>query len=232
MKKIAILSDIHANRQALKAVLDDCKIEGVNAFWLLGDYVDYGASPIPVMHTLQTLTVEHALAGNHEACLFNSDVKSSQTPHGLISYENTLRIFQQEPSQFEWVKTLQPMKLVNDTILLVHGTPEQPYWGKFLPSNNQEEIQSMFAYMEKERLEYMFLGHSHISFMMTKNGRSIINPGSVGQPRNGYPLAQYVVFDNGNIKFKKIPYDIDAAAEEIRVAKLPEYLWTRLFIGR
>jgi len=231
--KIAILSDIHANRQALSAVLEDCKIEGVNVFWLLGDYVDYGASPIPVLQTLQKLPIEHALAGNHDACLFDTNVKSSQTPHGLASYENTLKILQQEPSHFEWIKTLPPMKLVmNNKILLVHGTPEQPYWGKFSPESSHEEIQSLFAYMEENKLEYLFVGHSHVSFMMTKNGRSIVNAGSVGQPRNGYPFAQYVIFENGNIIFKKVPYDIDAAADEIKDAKLPEYLWTRLFVGR
>ena len=90
--KAAILSDIHANLEALNAVLQDCEREGVDRFWLLGDYVDYGANPIEVVSRLAGLNAEYIVAGNHDACLYNSSVRHSVTPHGAQAFAYTKRI--------------------------------------------------------------------------------------------------------------------------------------------
>ncbi|MCL1864042.1 MAG: metallophosphatase family protein [Defluviitaleaceae bacterium] len=230
--KIAVMADIHANIHALNAVLHDCEKECVEKFWLLGDYVDYGAATIPVLNKLKSLRAEHALAGNHDACLFSVHIRPSQTPHGYASYQHTKMQYEKNADSFSWLKDLLPSQIAQGgNTLLVHGTPNDPYWGKFLPTDTST-LQEIISYMEINNHEYLFMGHSHISFMLTLDGRRIINPGSVGQPRNGYPNAQYLIFDDGEIIFKNICYDINAAASEIEAAGLPEYLSKRLFIGK
>jgi len=230
--KIAVLADIHANMQALDAVLRDCDRERIDKFWLLGDYVDYGAATVSVLNKLKSLRAEHAIAGNHDACLFLPHVRPSQTPHGYASYRYTKMCLEQNPETFGWLKNLLPMQAaLGGNVLLMHGTPSDPYWGKFLPDDD-ETFQKILSYMKENNHEFLFLGHSHISFMLTCAGRKIINPGSVGQPRNGCTEAQYVIFCDGDVKFKYIPYDIEGAAAEIEAAGLPEYLSKRLFVGK
>ena len=79
--RIGVLSDIHANIQALQAVLKDCQEQRVDKFWLLGDYVDYGGDPVETVSELSKLGAEYMIAGNHDACLYTSSVRSSETPH-------------------------------------------------------------------------------------------------------------------------------------------------------
>lgn len=232
--RVAVLSDIHANAYALKAVLRECEKRKVDAFWLLGDYVDYCAATEPTLKTLQALNAVHIIAGNHDACLFDSDVRPSATEHGKVSYEYLRQHLQREPHVFEWLKSVSvcAMKIIEEQkIMLVHGTPDDPYWGKFAP-DNPGQMDDIFAQMNKYGVITMFLGHSHKSFMLTDSGKTIINPGSVGQPRNGCPHAQYVIYEDGNVEFCSVPYDVAATVAEIKAAGLPEYLWQRLLSGK
>jgi putative phosphoesterase len=229
--KIAVLSDIHANIQALTAVLHDCKTQQVDEYWLLGDYVDYGASVIETVSLLSSLNAKHIIAGNHDACLYNNEIKPSETPHGKESYEYTKRIVNSNPKSFAWLESITDIPMIHipeKKTLLVHGTPTDPYWGRFYLDKNADFL---FEEMEKTGVNFMFLGHSHINFRLTKNGKVIINPGSVGQPRNGFPQAQYAIIDNDAIEFRRVEYDVDAAVAAIQKAGLPEYLWKRLYKG-
>jgi len=230
--KTAILSDIHANLQALTAVLNDCKAQQIDEYWLLGDYVDYGATATETVSLLSSLGAKYMVAGNHDACFFNSAVKPSETPHGKASYEYTKKIISDNHHSFEWLKSIAGTPLIHlreRKILLVHGTPSDPYWGKFSP---KEDADTMFDEMDKIGVNTMFTGHSHVSFMLTKAGKRIINPGSVGQPRNGNPQAQYAIIDNDSVIFRSVEYDTDAAVNEIKQAGLPRYLWERLYEGK
>ena len=230
--RVAVLSDIHANIQALEAVLRDCESEKADEFWLLGDYVDYGAANIAVLQKLKALGAKHVLLGNHEGCLFSSHVRISTTAHGHASYEYTKACMQRDPQPFQWLKACPPIKLLeHENVLLVHGTPEDPYWGRFLPGDN-EGFEKVLAAMATYNADILFVGHSHISFLLTHEGKQIVCPGSVGQPRNGCSSAQYVIFEHGTVTFKKVPYDIDGAAADIRAAGLPGYLWERLYCGK
>lgn len=230
--RIAVLSDIHANLQALQAVVRDCETQQIDEFWLLGDYVDYGADNTAVLSLLAALPVSYAVAGNHDACLFLPEVPASQTPHGYASYLHTKKIAESNPGLFQWLRGIAAtpqIKLSEPGIMLVHGTPDNPYWGKFTPESS---ARTLFTAMEQDNIDVMFMGHSHIRFLLTQGGRMIINPGSVGQPRNGCPYAQYAIWEDGTVMFRQIPYAVDEAAAAIRAAGLPEYLWKRLYQGR
>ena len=229
--KIALLSDIHANLQALTAVLRDCERQGVEEFWLLGDYLDYGASGPETVALLSSLNASCILWGNHDGCLFDSEVRSSSTPHGRVAYEYTKQVAQANPGMMDWIKSAgqgSSLFLPEKKTLLVHGTPGDPYWGKFTPEGDTE---AMFAEMERRDITFMLMGHSHVSFLLRKSGRIILNPGSVGQPRDGCPHAAYGILDDGEIRFCRVPYDVETAAGEIQKAGLPEYLWKRLYTG-
>lgn len=229
--RIAVLSDIHANLQALTAVIRDCDQQGIEEFWLLGDYVDYGASVLETVSLLSSLKAKYVLSGNHDACLFNPHVRISSTPHGIAAHEYTKQMINDNPPVEEWLKSAPggPMlKVAGMKTLLVHGTPSDPYWGTFTPEG---DIEAMFAQMKGLDVEVMLVGHSHLGFMLKRSGRTIINPGSVGQPRDGCPDAAYVILDSGTVTFCRVPYDVEAAADEIKKAGLPEYLWQRLYKG-
>lgn len=229
--RVAVLSDIHANLQALDSVLDDCASQKVDRFWMLGDYVDYGASCGEVLKRVASLHAEHAISGNHDACLFLDSVRPSATPHGKLSYEYTKNEVRRSPEATTFLRPLAetPIKMIAEqSILLVHGTPQDPYWGKF---SAEDDPGSLVTAMREAGADTMFMGHSHVQFMLTRDGKTIINPGSVGQPRNGCPDAQYVIWEEGQVTFRRVSYAIKAAAAEIRAAGLPEYLWKRLFIG-
>ena len=229
--KIAVLSDIHANLQALKAVLRDSEAQRVDEYWLLGDYVDYGASAKETVSLLSSIGARHIIAGNHDACLYDPYVRCSATPHGKKSYEYTKRVVEDDPQSFEWLKSIAhvPSALITEEkTLLIHGTPADPYWGKIQPG---DDMDILFEEMERRNVDRMLIGHSHVSFMLTHQGRTIINPGSVGQPRNGCPDAAYAILEGDAVTFRRVKYDVGAAADEIKKAGLPEYLWQRLYIG-
>lgn len=229
--KIAVLSDIHANLPALLAVLEDCKKQNIERFWLLGDYVDYGVSARETVALLEQLEPEHVIAGNHDACLYLSSVRSSQTPHGKQSFSFTKDLIEKEPEAFLWLKKIVEnpvIHLKHEKIMLVHGTISDPYWGKLLPEQNVEEV---FSDMERADVRLLLAGHSHRSFLIARNGRRIVNPGSVGQPRDGFLEASYAILDGESIVFRRVGYDVDQAAQTIRQAGLPEYLWQRLYQG-
>lgn len=226
-----MLSDIHANLQALLAVLKDCEKQRVDEFWLLGDYVDYGASVLETVSLLSSLNAKYVLSGNHDACLFNPKIRISSTPHGIAAHEYTKQIINANPLVKEWMKSApgRPMlKVAGMKTLLVHGTPSDPYWGTFTPEG---DIEALFTQMKSLDVDMMMVGHSHLSFMLKRSGRTIINPGSVGQPRDGCPDAAYVILDSGAVTFRRVPYDVETAANEIKKAGLPEYLWQRLYKG-
>ncbi len=230
--KTAVLSDIHANIQALDAVLKDCREQGAERFWMLGDYIDYGGSPLETMARLESLNIEQMIAGNHDACLYLDTVRSSATPHGRKAYEFTRSVVRKNKRQFRMLETIaqKPVAYVPECrTLLVHGTPEDPYWGKFQMGEDPDDL---FRVMEERDVNVMMMGHSHVSGMLMKSGRKIINPGSVGQPRDGCPAASYVILEKDTVTFRRVSYDIDAAAEAIRQAGLPEYLWKRLYQGK
>ncbi|MFR1833159.1 MAG: metallophosphoesterase family protein [Lachnospiraceae bacterium] len=229
--KIAVLSDIHGNLPALLAVLEDCTRQHADRFWLLGDYVDYGVSSRETVKLLEQLEPEYAIAGNHDACLYLPSVRSSQTPHGKQAFSYTKALVEKDPDAFFWLEQIaeHPMiYLEKQKTMLVHGTVSDPYWGKFLPEVRAEEV---FSDMEKRDVRLLLVGHSHKSFLLIKNGRRIINPGSVGQPRDGFPEASYAILDGESVTFRRVSYDIDQAALAIKEAGLPEYLWQRLYQG-
>ncbi len=241
--RILIISDIHANYTAFETVLKDA--EGQWDFvWCLGDVVGYGPDPNECVEKLKTLP-HLCLAGNHDwAALGRLDVRTFN-PDARRAVEWTQDTLTPENTKF--LEAL-PVTFVIGDYTLVHASPREPVWEYIL--------EPLIAALNFPHFEtpYCFVGHTHqpvIYTMVDENGdthsaqpqynqphhlngkRQIINPGSIGQPRDQNPKSAYGILDmeTGVFEHRRIPYDIGDVQERMRNYKLPERLISRLEHG-
>ncbi len=241
--RILIISDIHANYTAFEAVLAHCEGEW-DFVWCLGDVVGYGPDPNECVDRLKELP-QLCLAGNHDwAALNRLDVRSFN-PDARRAVEWTQAALTDENTR--WLEAL-PVTFVIGEYTLVHASPREPIWEYIL----EPSIAALnFPHFETP---YCFVGHTHQPVIFTiadesgdaasalphyneprtLNGqRQIINPGSIGQPRDQNPDAAYGLLDmtSGVFEHRRIPYDIKAVQRRMLDFNLPERLITRLEHG-
>ncbi|MFW9777543.1 MAG: metallophosphoesterase family protein [Candidatus Heimdallarchaeota archaeon] len=208
MPPVAVISDIHANLSALRAVLADIHVQRISRIFCLGDLVGYFAEPIPVIH-LVLGRCEIVIKGNHDVAAITGDVPEhyrdeSHQPltitHGLLTVRER-KILNDLPTQ---VTT----NCGDKNIMLIHAGPEYPY-DQYIYPNNKEDLHSTFSYMKMLNVDVLFLGHTHVPFKAELEGRIICNPGSVGQPRDGDARASYAIYDSSqhDITFRRLEYD-------------------------
>jgi predicted phosphodiesterase len=256
--KIAVISDIHSNLEALTAVLADIAQRGVSRILCLGDVVGYGPQPqecvdLVIKHCQLTLMGNHDFAVLYEPYNFNSAAESA-----CFWTRQTLEA---EPDQAardsRWdflgnlpvKRKLTPEENPVGEVTLVHGSPRRPVNEYLFPDdvyNNPGKLNSSF-----DRFENLCLiGHTHVPgvFLQTPDfyspdelggqyeldqHKAIVNVGSVGQPRDRDPRASYAILEGGLVRFVRVGYEVDAAIERFRAVKeLEEYLGNRLREGR
>ena len=217
--RIALFADIHSNLTALEAVKDDMLSQGISACILLGDIINYGPHPNEVIEILARLEwpVLTNIWGNHEYAVFEGHLERFSTDRGRATLNYTKsQISQESYTYLSNLKKDGADNIVIDglSILCIHGTLDDPYWGSFNSATLEDERYHQF--------DYVLTGHSHIPHYIEhfykcenpdfRNKRKIvfINPGSVGQPRNHCPLAQYGILDlpSGAYTHRCIEYDI------------------------
>lgn len=212
--KLILLADIHANLTALQAVQNHfTTVYGHKTGIIhLGDCIDYGMRPNEVIDTLEQIESRMLvnLKGNHEKALEGFEQERFSSQRGRAANNHTKNVLTIHSRQF--IKRMKEetceLSLCNRRILCVHGDLSDPYWGKM---SEQEQFCSSYA-----TYDYVISGHTHLQSFSCKSNRetgqhtTFINPGSVGQPRNGNPNAQYAVLDlkNGEVTFHAIPYNI------------------------
>ena len=244
--RIALISDVHGNKPALDAVLNDIRESArVDELWFLGDAVGYGPMPVECFEALKD-AADIFIRGNHDTALFDPDTRDDLNPKARIAIEWTLGVVSQD--QVDEMRKFPAFKLVEQhDALLSHASPfEREKWHYiFTPQDAQKAF-------EAADNRIIFTGHSHIpgAFVLEKKtvsrqvlregtlklhtkARYILNPGAVGQPRDGEPLAAYGIFDTKTLKFtvRRVKYDVNAVASAIASAGLPQYLAERLFLG-
>ncbi len=245
--KVAVLADIHANLPALEAVQRDFIEVGIESIWNLGDTVGYGAEPFACLQMLSDLDALFII-GNHEqaACdLSEANGFNSTAAHAIRWTRDTL-----SPDTRQGLCELPVNLSPYPGVFLFHGLPGNTTG--YL--RTEETAQMVFDYLTDRdpRIRIAFFGHTHRPMIFTSltgspirrfepgeelilapGRRYLVNPGSVGQPRNGDPMAQYLIFDteDGLISFRKVPYDINAAQERILKAGLSPSLAARLTQG-
>src|SRR2546426_9142976 len=231
MKKVAFLSDIHANLEALQAVLEKVEKLGDTSVYCLGDVVGYGASPNEVIALLRSRGVTSVM-GNHDYAVVTGNT-ADFNGRAAISAKWTARAISAESE--EDLKSL-PQELSFDVegsrIYLTHGSPLDHLWEYVDPGMHSELFD---FYLKRFSARLIALGHTHVPYVWKGENGTVLNPGSVGQPRDGDSRSSYAVatFENGEVEVqeKRISYDIRGAAEKIRGAGLPGEHASRLFVG-
>ncbi|MBN2529546.1 MAG: metallophosphoesterase family protein [Deltaproteobacteria bacterium] len=243
--KFGIFSDVHANLEALSAVLAAYESEEIDHFLCAGDVVGYGANPNECVNVVRNLT-ESVVVGNHDAAvagLMDYSYYYDAARKVLDAHKNALT-----PDNMQWLKALPYSRLFEEyDFTLCHGSPvdQEEFDYIFLP----EQAYALLPYYES--LSHVtFIGHSHLcrvfelsktavneiankTFSLAPDKKYIISVGSVGQPRDYDNRASYTIYDHATstFYFKRVEYDIETAASKIFKLGLERNFGNRLFIG-
>ena len=249
--RLALLSDIHANVQALDACMLHARAQRAQRFAFLGDLVGYGADPVAVVERIMLLTEEGAIVvkGNHDDMAVSppTDVKTLGDSTATWTHD------QLSSAQRTWLNDL-PLTHQQDNVLLVHASADQPERWRYV-YDQRAAAASLDAACMASDIRYVLGGHVHqqsLYYRGTGDGLMLFTPqpgvavpvprhrqwlgtiGSVGQPRDGKPLAMYALLDTdrAQLTFHRVPYDHHGAAAAIRKAGLPAFFADRLESGR
>jgi diadenosine tetraphosphatase ApaH/serine/threonine PP2A family protein phosphatase len=244
---VAAIADIHANLPALEAVLTGIESTGAEEIWCLGDVVGYGAEPDACADLVRE-RCDFCLVGNHDLAVLG-ELKISSFSEAAAEGVGWTRENAAERT-LDFLRDLEPAG-GRDGVALFHASPRDPVW-EYVLSIEQADI---CLEVQPERIA--LIGHSHVSLFFTRpeNGERgdvrgaqmsdgalldldggvwLLNPGSVGQPRDGDPRAAWLELDTEGrtARFHRVPYEIDRAAGAIRAAGLPTRLADRLYAGQ
>jgi predicted phosphodiesterase len=237
-----VITDIHANLNALRAVLIDAG--AVDAVWCLGDVVGYGPNPNECINMIRSLPNYICLLGNHDAASAGMLEIETFNPEARLSVTWTQN--ELTPENKEFLKE-RPLVHYMDSVTLVHGSPRHPIYEYLLDTRSATES---FEHFETD---YCLVGHTHLPVMFTmRKGeymahltvppigevttlepRAILNPGSVGQPRDRDPRAAYAIYDTENNTWqpRRVVYDVAGTQKLMEELSLPHRHITRLSSG-
>lgn len=228
--RIAIISDIHSNLEALNSVLSSFR--SYDRLYCLGDIVGYGAQPNEVIEVLRGLKPDLVIAGNHDYAVLTGDVT------GFVGHAARAALWTRRVIEPENLKFLSRLPLTEShpaggtSITAFHGSPREPLEEYVFPGVPEVALRGLLDMAEGEIL---LLGHTHLPMFYRWGKRAILNPGSVGQPRDGDPRASYAILETEDDKIEyqhiRVKYDIDSAASKIREQQLPVFLADRLYRG-
>ena len=236
--KLIVLSDIHANLSALNAVIADFEAQNYNpdSIAILGDNINYGMRPNEVIARLKKLSDKYDIRinifGNHEKALLDGDTTHFSTERGKQILDYTRGILTLDTIDYIGTMTKEgylEFEIGGRRVLFIHGDINDCFWGKL---NKETVNDNRYA-----KYDYVISGHSHIPHLIehfftvdnpdyrNKKRTIFINPGSVGQPRNHNPRAQYVYADFSNeiFHFNSVQYDVDRERELFTDAVDPFY---------
>jgi diadenosine tetraphosphatase ApaH/serine/threonine PP2A family protein phosphatase len=240
-KRVAVISDVHGNRRALEAVLAAVDADAPDELWCLGDLVGYGPRP----NECCSLVGERAdvcLAGNHDLVVLGSLDTSDFAGDAAAAARWTRGVLTREAREF--LAALEPTAR-REGAALFHGSAEDPVWEYVLTEDAARRT------LDATSEPLVLVGHSHVPLAISYAGdelagglapdrtevelgeaRWLLNPGSVGQPRDGDPRAAYLLLEPGRASFRRVEYAIERTQAEMREAGLPEPLVARLAHGQ
>lgn len=240
--KVLIISDIHSNVAALDAVLEDAG--EFDTVWCLGDLVGYGPDPNECVERIRQLPDATCLIGNHDAAVLDVIDSNAFNLEARTSVYWTKEQLTQENLVYLAKK---PSRTVVDSITLAHASPRYPIWEYLL------DVYTANANFDHFSTDLCLVGHTHVPVIYHREvdgnntslqipepnavielqRRSIVNPGSVGQPRDRDPRAAYSIFDPDKMlwDYRRVPYDVQAVQERMVAVGLPERHIRRLSSG-
>ena len=253
--RLALVSDIHSNLEALEAVFADIEDYGCERIYCLGDIIDYGPNPVEVLD-LAMEKFDMCLLGNHEEAVML--VAEDFNERAMRSVEWTREQLndpklpkEKRHAYWNYLDALyQKRSHLQGDLLFVHGSPRKPTHEYVFPKDSldQAKIGGIFAKFDR----FCFCGHSHIPGIYSETGKYghpknlnngeldlrrfrklLVNIGSVGQPRDHDVRACYVIIDGSKLVFRRVPYDHNKTVEKLRAIKrLPTMLADRLLLGK
>ena len=243
---VAIVSDIHGNRQAFEAVLDAAREAGAEEVWCLGDLVGYGADPDACVRLARD-RVAICLAGNHDLAVTGELPMDDFSRNAAVSARWTQQVIAED--NLTYLRELKPSG-EEDEFGLYHASPRDPVWEYVLSDLLADRC------FDEAQQRVCLIGHSHVALAFTRTGDDgahargalrepgqtaaldegswLLNPGSVGQPRDGDPRAAWLLLDRerARAEWRRTEYDVAGAAAAIRAAGLPDSLAERLGYGQ
>jgi diadenosine tetraphosphatase ApaH/serine/threonine PP2A family protein phosphatase len=239
--RVAVISDVHANYHALEAVLEEIDFARVDAVWCLGDTVGYGPRPNECCDVVKD-RAGHCLVGNHDLVVLGELSVSDFNDEAAEAAIWTTGVLTPESRAF--LASLKPFGEV-EGVDLFHASARDPVWEYVLTE------EAAVATLELSAAPLVLVGHSHVALAITADdgrvgggpapggskvtldGRRLLNPGSVGQPRDGDPRAAWMLLDLEErfAEFRRVPYSIERTQAEMRERGLPQVLAARLQRG-
>jgi diadenosine tetraphosphatase ApaH/serine/threonine PP2A family protein phosphatase len=240
--RVAVISDIHANLHALEAVLEDVDAAAPDEIWCLGDLVGYGPKPNECCAIVAD-RADLCLVGNHDLVCLGAIDLSMFNVDAAVAAEWTQRTLTETSRKF--LRTLEPKSARAGTELF-HGSPTDPVWSFVLTGDA-----ALWSFRATDA-KLVLVGHSHVALQIQladdalagglapsgterelSHGRWLLNPGSVGQPRDGDARAAWLLLDLERMfgSFRRVAYPIEQTQNELRAAGLPEALALRLNTG-
>jgi predicted phosphodiesterase len=239
--RVAVISDVHANYHALEAVLRDVDGDGVDAVWCLGDTVGYGPRPNECCDEVRSRS-DHCLVGNHDLVALGELDLGDFNDEAAAAARWTAEVLVPEARDF--LQHLEPSGHVQG-VDLFHASARDPVWEYVLTE------EAARATLELSTATIVLVGHSHVALAIAQEsgevvgglapggtevaleGRWLLNPGSVGQPRDGDPRAAWLLLDLGRrfAAFRRVAYSVEQTQSEMRDRGLPELLASRLARG-
>ena len=256
----ALISDIHGNAEALKAVLADIEAKGVTRIVCLGDIIGYGPEPLECVDLVSQKCL-WSLMGNHDFGVLyeptNFNPGAEAAAYWTREQFDSVQDQATKARRYEFlgklrVRVVEPLEQGGRSILAVHGSPRRPVNEYIFPDDvvgSTEKMRQIFEMIDG----VCIVGHTHVpgvftsepdfyppdelgndaTYHFTPGEKAVINVGSVGQPRDHDPRASYALLHPEGVQFFRVPYDIDATAKRIKaIPELNDWLADRLYEGR
>lgn len=243
MNRIAVISDVHSNLQALTAVLERIDTLAVDGLYCLGDIVGYGARPVQCLDLVRDRATA-SVQGNHDALIADPTLRLDFNIYSLAAVAHNRGLL--DAGHLDWLHALPTRLRPDPQLQFVHGAPgDRDRYLVFL----DDLLEASSALLEDDGPGVCFFGHTHHQVMfdgqqllrpqpgdvpLDPARRVLVNPGSVGQPRDGDPRAAFAVYDRGAgiVTYHRVTYDLEGARRDILDAGLPRLLGDRLLQGR
>lgn len=239
-RTIALIADVHANLEALQVVLEDIETRSPDLVVNLGDVVGYGPDPQAVAELVDEIADIHVL-GNHDYALYSEDYEHyNYMPKTILQWSRT--VMKEETRRI--ISSYPPFALLPigggvGNMLFVHGSPNNPlqdYIDADLPDWAYEIFFQITEEMSSD-IRYLCVGHTHQPMQYTHAGNTLLNPGSIGQPRDRDPRASYMILekaanlDSFTVTNIRLEYDIETTCKKIENKGLPSFMAHRLQRG-
>lgn len=215
--KIALISDIHGNYEALKAVLSELDRLGITRVYCAGDVVGYYSQVNECCNELRARRIQSVM-GNHDWYMSGRGFcPRSKSVNDCLSYQRTVIT----KDNIEWLRSF-PVQIYLDNIQIIHGGWTDPIDEYLIPSTE---------YFEKISGDIFISGHTHIQSIYEFGNKIYCNPGSVGQPRDGDPRAAFAVYDGKSFELHRVEYDMQTVFDLMEAAGFNDYYYGGLKTG-